>query len=532
MVAFTPVLMQHPKNPELQETASTPAELAQLEWDGWRKVGTPPVSQTSLQKLLSYFTTEGKVKEVALPARLSQTELRAASGTVARQAAVSAAGTALGNTLVKIGVVLDKGAPGDFDSEAVESLSPFHDPESGRIGGVYTGYGLNADGKMVASIGLAYSDDGISWEKAGQLIGGSGIDGSPDKAGCTGPLIIWHGGIYYLFRIGLTEVGYEAGLKQVVVSSTPSLANPAWTHHGVALAPNPAVSWRSDAVWHANIVEWKGRPYCFINATSSDGKERIGYAVSTWEQFPLGWVFDDVNSPLLEGGEYDFIAGDPHVRKTPDGWRMDYFTAWAEGAYDWYTTTTEEAFPLGWKPHDGNDTRRMTIAPGPPGSYDSFYAHKPIIFHQAGRLLHYYTAVMAGGTNRRVALAIDPAAYGYATNPIPEVAAARTTTGTMATMATSTIMFPSAGRRGLEMRLAIRGNPGATATMSVRVLDRPDSAVTLVGNGDPNNWQNAAGPWVPVPDGDIFFAYLQWTSSDGTPVTFGNGSVEFRWVDI
>ena len=55
-------------------------------------------------------------------------------------------------------------------SSDLESLSPFHDPESGRIGGVYTGYGLNADGKMVASIGLAYSDDGITWEKAGQLV--------------------------------------------------------------------------------------------------------------------------------------------------------------------------------------------------------------------------------------------------------------------------------------------------------------------------------------------------------------------------
>lgn len=49
------------------------------------------------------------------------------------------------------------------------------------------------------------------------------------------------------------------------------------------------------------------------------------------------------------------------------------------------------------------------VAPGPAGSYDELYAHKPVTISYGGRLLHYYTCVMAGSTFRRIALATDPA---------------------------------------------------------------------------------------------------------------------------
>lgn len=52
MVAFTPVLMQHPLNAQLQETADSPQEYAQLKWDGWYEIGSAPPPEPTLRARL------------------------------------------------------------------------------------------------------------------------------------------------------------------------------------------------------------------------------------------------------------------------------------------------------------------------------------------------------------------------------------------------------------------------------------------------------------------------------------------------
>jgi len=313
----------------------------------------------------------------------------------------------LGNRLYKLGIVLDKGATGSFDNVSVESLTTFVDPESGRLAGVYTGYG-DAGGVTKAGIGLAYSDDGVTWTKAGQLFGPTGVVGDADKGGTTGPRIVLHNGIYHLYYIGLSETGYEGGARSVMLATSPSLKNPVWTRRGKILDKG-GVGWRSQDVWHPDIVQHNGTWFCFVNATgvvAGVTQERIGYATAPAPTGP--WTFDDLNSPLVSG---DGIIGDPCVSKIPGGWRMDYYYANGGTASDWYTTTTDTAFPLGWRQHDPAATGYRTLQQGPPATIDEQYAHKPWVQRYAGRTFHYYTAVNTNA-DRRIAVAVDPGRGG------------------------------------------------------------------------------------------------------------------------
>jgi len=306
---------------------------------------------------------------------------------------------------VKQGIVLDRGADGQFDSGLVESLTVIHDPESGRLAGVYTGYNddtLNLT-TSTGSIGLAYSDDGLLWEKAGVLFSGSGIPGTPDVAGCTGPVVVLENGVYHLFYIGLSANGYEGGTKTLMLATSPSLKVPVWTRQGPVLQAG-GTGWRSINVWHPSFIKHGKTWYCFINANgvvAGVDRERIGYATATALTGP--WTFNDVNSPVLSNPVG--ICGDPSVSKIPGGYRMDYFTTGADGhASDWFTTTTDAAFPTGWRQHSEAATQYRTIQPGPLGTMDDNYAHKPFILRHGGRVIHYYTAV-DGLSLRRIAAA-------------------------------------------------------------------------------------------------------------------------------
>lgn len=403
------------------ETVSGRVELATAAetttgTDATRAVHTAGLkAQKGIANGLASLGADSKIPDEQLPARLDQTTLDStyANATVVdtkvREAVedthppVNPMGNFKG--LRKLGVIVDtplSGTP-SYDNLATESLTVFQDPESGRLAGVYTAYG-DGTGVQRASIVRTYSDDGIIWDKDGVLLAGSGVAGSPDQNGCTGPYIVLHNGIYHLFYIGLTLPGYEAGDRSLCLATSPSLKNPTWTRHGIIMSPG-GTGWRAQDVWHPNIVRKDGLWYCFVNATGADGHESIGYATATDLLGP--WTFQDANCPLIsKGATNDTIIGDPSVTKTPDGWRMDYFASGPQGTEDWYSTTTDANFPIGWRQHDRNLSYR-TLEPGPPGSFDSDAAHKPFIFHYGGKTLHYYTAVQPNNTGRRVALAIE-----------------------------------------------------------------------------------------------------------------------------
>lgn len=309
----------------------------------------------------------------------------------------------LGNRLTKVGAVLSPSTvSGAFDQSLVESLFVGRDPLTGKLAGVYTGYSGAIGAPGAGSIGLAYSDDGVYWQKyPTAIMGPSGVTGDPDFGTCTGPTWVYDNGTFYMFYIGASLAGYEAGVKSLCLATAPALTGP-WTRLGQIIGPSGS-GWRQTAVWHPSVLKHNGTWYMFFNASSTGTAEQIGYATATALTGP--WTVDDTNSPLLAFGSAtsgEFTKqGDPSVRRVGDLFVMDYFGFKTGFAGDYIATTPVASFPLGWTKWKSNPV----LVPGPAGSIDSLYAHKPIIYVERGRVFHYYTA--DDGTNRCVALAVS-----------------------------------------------------------------------------------------------------------------------------
>jgi hypothetical protein len=286
-------------------------------------------------------------------------------------------------TLKGYGAVLTIGTTGAFDAGYIESPCVFLDPVSGKLAMTYTAYtGPGAAG--TASIGLAYSDNGYTWTKSGQMFTGTGVNGDPDAGGATGSNVVVDSfGVYHLFYIGLTATGYEAGTKTICHATATSLSGP-WTRLGSVISPDPANPWRSTSVWHPNLVQRKGIWYLFFNATgtlNSYQAERTGYATATSLSGP--WTVQDATSPITTPivSTDKIVAGDPFVWREGEHWRMDF--ARADSTFtsigDYWATTTDDQFPLGWVTR-GQST---TFANG------NGEGSKPWIYRRHGLVLHY-----------------------------------------------------------------------------------------------------------------------------------------------
>ncbi|MDK8186733.1 MULTISPECIES: hypothetical protein [Sphingomonas] len=323
-----------------------------------------------------------------------------------------------GLSLDKVGVVLQADASKPFMAGMVESPCIWWDPNTFKYQMVFTGYTTTNYPAAVASVGLASSVDLVNWTvDGGPLLIGSNTAGAPDRAGATGPVMVYEDGTYYLYYIGLTEVGYEAGSKTICLATATSLAGP-WTRRGIVVDRGVAGSdtfWREGGVYHASVVKRSGIYYMFFNASGTvNGKvrERIGYATATSLLGP--WAVDDANSPILDGIDgawHDDVTGDPAVHRCGNLWVMDLFGASAGfvTASDGIAFTTDDLFPLGWQIYTDGPVLRPT-----PGGYDAGYAHKPFIYFHGGRKHHFYTAsrTQANGVEfRGIALAVqaDPA---------------------------------------------------------------------------------------------------------------------------
>lgn len=321
-----------------------------------------------------------------------------------------------GARLVKCGVVLPVGKHGEWDSGMVESPVIWYDSSRAQYGMVYTGYGSTDSTKRGykyvtgPQVGLAWSDDLIHWTKDSRnpIFGGSGIQGSTDAEGTSGPFIWYENRTYYLFYFGVTAKGYEKGLKTMNVATSNELTT--WKRY----EGNPIISpagdgWRRDAIWHPNIVKDKGTYFLFFNASGIVNglvEEFIGYATS---RDLLHWTVDDDRSPLLMGsakpGSWDASgrAGDPSVFKVGDKWYMAWYSWDRKNSADGLAWTSDKEFPFNWKLYENNPVLRI----GAPGSYDALHAGKPFIVRTEKMHYHFYTAVALDET-RQIAVAVWP----------------------------------------------------------------------------------------------------------------------------
>jgi len=281
---------------------------------------------------------------------------------------------------------------------------------------VYTGYGSTDSTKRGyrfvtrPQIGLAWSDDLRYWNRdpRNPIFGGSGVPGSPDAEGTTGPFLWFERGTYYLFYFGVTAKGYEGGTKTMNLATSTDLHT--WKRHerNPIIAPQGS-GWRRDAIWHPNLVKDGDSYYLFFNASGMVNglqEEFIGYATS---EDLFHWTVDDANSPILVGsarpGAWDASgrAGDPSVYKVGNTWYMAWYSWDRKNSADGLAWTTEEQFPLGWRVYDRNPVLRI----GEPGSCDALHAGKPFVFRANGMHYHFYTAVALDET-RQIAVAIWP----------------------------------------------------------------------------------------------------------------------------
>ena len=321
-----------------------------------------------------------------------------------------------GSQLLKCGVVLPVGQHGAWDDGMVESPVVWYDIQRKRYGMVYTGYGGTDSTKRgykyvtQPKIGLAWSDDLHTWEKdpRSPILGGSGIPGTPDSEGTTGPFLWFENGTYYLFYFGVTARGYEGGKKTMNLATSPDLIH--WKRYeGNPIIAPAGEGWRRDAIWHPNVVKEKETYFLFFNASgvvNGLAEEFIGYATS---KDLFRWTVDDANSPLLVGsaqpGAWDASgrAGDPSVYRVGDTWYMAWYSWDRKNSADGLAWTTEKEFPLGWQVYEHNPVLRI----GKPGSYDALHAGKPFIFRTRDRHYHFYTAVALDET-RQIAVAVWP----------------------------------------------------------------------------------------------------------------------------
>jgi predicted GH43/DUF377 family glycosyl hydrolase len=317
--------------------------------------------------------------------------------------------------LKKYGIILKIGKIGEFDSGMIEGPVVWFDKNLNKYGMVYVGYELVKEMfsgyKSVSNpkIGLAWSDDLLFWEKdkRNPIFGPSGIVDSADYLGASGPFI-WHEeGVYYLFYFGLTGAGYEAGNKTLNLAVSDNLYS--WKRY----ESNPIIipsgnGFRRDAIWHPNVVKHNEKYFLFFNASGvHDGVEEefIGYAVSDDLK---NWKVEDKNSPILTGsgikGEWDSSsrAGDPSVFRIDKKWYMAYYSWDNIHTQDGIATTSDEEFPLGWKPLKKNPILKL----GAPGSYDDLHAGKPFVLTTQDCYYHFYTAVDRN-EKREIALAIE-----------------------------------------------------------------------------------------------------------------------------
>lgn len=319
----------------------------------------------------------------------------------------------------RLGTVVAPDSTKSFMSSQVESPCVWFDDTDLKYHMVFTGYAGTPVTPTAASACHGTSTDLVNWNiDSTALLQGSGVDGDPDKSGCTGPYIAKDAsGLYFLFYIGLPIPGYEGGTKRICLATSSSLSGP-WTRHGVIINVNSSAPWRNKDVYHVSIVQRNGIYYLFFNSggasatggSDSDGNERIGYATSTSLYGP--WIVDDVNSPIIntENGTWKSKkVGDPSVWRDGSLWFMSYFGFDGVTAYDSMAVTTDDEFPLGWTEYGS-----PTISPTTSASDEYQFTHKPFIYHIGGKQLHYYTGV---GARRAICLAVSESSIDSTFSP-------------------------------------------------------------------------------------------------------------------
>lgn len=281
---------------------------------------------------------------------------------------------------------------GEFDSHAIDAPFLFKHEEKYYmtfIGWDGTGY----------RTGLASSDDLIHWTKEGLIID-RGPKGSPTEFNVAMTWILrdndlfgsgelkqvdgYYIGTYHAYP----QPGYEVGSAVIGISRSKDLKN--WTLDPPSLFCTDGGYWEAGGLYKSCLLEHNGTYYLFYNAKRKGphglAKEQSSFATSTdlknWTRSPENPVI-----PAGKEGSFDDVfASDPCVLKIQDGWALFYYSLDSKGVARDCIAFSKDL--VHWQKAD-----KPILDVGPPGSYDSKYAHKPGIITKDGVIYHFYCAV-------------------------------------------------------------------------------------------------------------------------------------------
>jgi predicted GH43/DUF377 family glycosyl hydrolase len=306
----------------------------------------------------------------------------------------------------------------DWDSHRLVAGNCLIGTEDGRIAMLY--YATDGEGKE--QIGLAWSTNGIDWERdLGNPVLTTGEEGAWDDGGVAvfpGCVAKRQNGDYYLYYTG-ERMGsdlYQTGAIGLAVSKDlihweKQDANPLLTHGDLG-------AWDGQAVFEPSIIfhgdEYGGDAAFEMWYTGSDanGQFKIGYAKSN-----NGYNWIRISHPVLSptgniGQDFDGTSIEVHhVVKVNNGYVMVY-----EGI--------ERPFPNFFKigvafSKDGKVWRRSHHNPllegMPSGSWDVMVLH-PALFFLRDRILLYYVGLNHAFDHRIGVAEVNPRALDSGKN--------------------------------------------------------------------------------------------------------------------
>ena len=239
------------------------------------------------------------------------------------------------------GAVLVPGKAGAFDSRTVSAPDVHHDGDTYRMW--YVGSDRpTAYGGEYAAIGMAVSEDGLSWrrENGGKPVLEPGADGAFDEAQLLGPCVLYEDGLWRMWYGGLMTPG---------------------------TMPFPE--------------EWIGQ-----TQDNRDPRIRIGLASSEdgihWTRLNDGKPVVDIGPP---GAPDDIMAMHPAVIKEDNGYRMWYASGSSRFGHTIAMAVSEDG--ISWTKHDG----------GAPVEGLGYAVTGPSVCRYKGYYLMLYSAIVTDG---------------------------------------------------------------------------------------------------------------------------------------
>jgi predicted GH43/DUF377 family glycosyl hydrolase len=287
-------------------------------------------------------------------------------------------------------VVGPSSKPGAFDGKAADV--PFVFRHGNRFYLTYVGY----DGTGYQT-GLASSPDLVHWRKEGVI-----LPRNPKSR-----IVRYNAALTWILREndvfgpgGLKRVrgrylgtyfaapysGYESGPGVIGLCWSRDLRH--WEVEEPCLLPQDGADWERAGLYKACLVEHRGVFHIFYNAKNRTRGWREQTGVATSKDLKT-WVRNPANPILRNGpaGSFDErFASDPCVLQYKNRWAVFYYGLDRKGvARDLLAQTQDMAHV--------SKCKGELLEPGPKGTVDSIYAHKPSIIAHRGTLYHFYCAV-------------------------------------------------------------------------------------------------------------------------------------------